>query len=73
MSSSFLKLAIPSALFAAGLMVTASSSFGKPEYTKKEKKGCTVCHVAAGKKDLNAVGQCYASNNHSLDGCEGKK
>lgn len=42
-----------------GLVFSASSSFGKPEYTKKEKKACTACHVAMGKKDLNDTGKCY--------------
>lgn len=43
-----------------GLIVTTSVSFGKAEYTKKEKKACTYCHTANGKKDLNDVGKCYA-------------
>ena len=72
MSKRFLKIALPSAIILGGLMVTSPSSFGKPEYTKKEKKGCTTCHVTSGKKDLNNVGNCYAKN-HSLDGCEVKK
>lgn len=66
------KIAIPSIVALAGLMVT-SSSFGKSEYTKKEKKGCTYCHVAQGKKELNEAGKCYAGHNHSLEGCEAKK
>ena len=52
--------AILSALaLAIGLLTTASVSFGKPEYTKKEKKGCTTCHVKVKDKDLNDVGKCY--------------
>lgn len=42
-----------------GLIVSSSVSFGKPEYTKKEKKGCVTCHVGMGKKELNGVGKCY--------------
>ena len=72
MSKAFLKIALPSLIVSSGLMITTSVSFGKPEYTKKEKKGCTACHVAQGKKDLNDVGNCYAKN-HSLEGCEVKK
>jgi hypothetical protein len=67
-----LKIAVPSAVVLGGLMLT-SLSFGKPEYTKKEKKGCTFCHVAQGKKELNETGKCYAEHNHSLDSCEPKK
>jgi hypothetical protein len=43
----------------------------KPEYTKKEKKGCTTCHVAQGKKELNDVGKCYGEKK-SLVTCEPK-
>lgn len=67
-----LKIAVPSAVVLGGLMVT-SLSFGKAEYTKKEKKGCTYCHVAQGKKEVNETGKCYAEHNHSLEGCEPKK
>ena len=72
MSKLFLKIAFPLTLALGGLMVT-TSSFGKTEYTKKEKKACTYCHTAQGKKDLNEVGKCYAEHNHSLEGCEPKK
>jgi hypothetical protein len=68
----FIKIAIPSVVVLGGLMVT-SSSFGKTEYTKKEKKACAYCHVTQGKKDLNDTGKCYAEHNHSLEGCETKK
>jgi len=53
-------------------MVT-SNSFGKTEYTKKEKKACTYCHTAQGKKELNDVGKCYGEHQHSLEGCDTKK
>ncbi len=72
MRTLILKIAVPSAVVLGGLMM-ASLSFGKPEYTKKEKKGCTYCHVAQGKKELNEAGKCYAEHNHSLEGCEAKK
>jgi hypothetical protein len=69
MSKSFLKVALPIALIAGGMMVSTQFSFGKAEYAKNEGKGCTYCHTAAGKKDLNDVGKCYAEHNHSLEGC----
>ncbi len=68
----FLTIGIPSAIIVTGLMMAPSSSFGKPEYTKKEGKGCTYCHTAAGKKDLNDVGKCYAEHGHSLESCGAK-
>jgi len=66
----FLKIALPLALIAGGMMVSTQFTFGKAEYTKKEKKGCTYCHVAAGKKDLKNIGKCYAEHGHSLEGCD---
>ncbi len=63
-----LRIALPVAALIAGLFVTTTASFGKPDYAKKEKKSCITCHVAAGKKDLNDTGKCYGKN-HSLDGC----
>ena len=72
MAKLMFKIAVSSVALLGGLMVT-SSSFGKTEYTKKEKKGCTYCHVGQGKKELNDVGRCYGEHNHSLEGCEPKK
>jgi len=40
----------------------------KPEYTKKEGKACTFCHVKAGSKELNDAGKYYQEHNHSLEG-----
>jgi hypothetical protein len=62
------KIAVPVAILMGGLLVCTSLSFGKAEYTKKEKKGCTFCHVSAGSKDLNAAGKYYKDHNHSLQG-----
>lgn len=61
------QLGVPLAVLSLGVMFS-TASFGKPEYTKKEKKACIYCHVAANSKDLNDVGKCYAKS-HSLDGC----
>ncbi len=69
MSRLILKITVVSALILGGLVLSSPFSFAKTEYTKKEGKGCTFCHVAAGKKDLNEVGKCYAEHNHSLEGC----
>lgn len=73
MMKSILKITIPSALVIVGMGLTTISSYAKPEYTKKEKKGCTYCHVTQGKKDLNDAGKCYAEHDHSLDACATKK
>ena len=70
-----LKYAIPLFVFVAGLITTATLSFGKAEYTKKEKKGCVYCHTKAlpkDSKDLNDVGKCYEKKK-TLDGCAAEK
>jgi len=63
---------IPPALAMGVLIMTTNVSMATTAYTKKEGKSCTFCHTAAGKKDLNDVGKCYAEHNHSLEGCEPK-
>lgn len=70
MSKLVLKIGLPMAILAGGLIVSTPFSFGKAEYTKKEKKACTYCHTANGKKELNDLGKCYAEHGHSLEGCE---
>ncbi|HEY4684293.1 MAG TPA: hypothetical protein VIH17_13725 [Candidatus Acidoferrales bacterium] len=47
-----------------------SLSHAKPEYSKKESKACTYCHIKMGTKELNDAGKCYAKHNHSLEGCK---
>lgn len=54
-------------------MVSTPFIFGKSEYTKREKRDARTCHTAAGKKDLNDIGKCYAEHGHSLEGCEKQK
>ncbi len=48
-------------LLAVVFTMSTSISFGKPEYSKKEKKGCQACHVDAKKKakELTEAGKCY--------------
>jgi hypothetical protein len=73
MTKSILKITIPGILIVAGFCFTTMNSYAKPEYSKTTKKGCTYCHTAAGKKDLNDIGKCYAEHDHSLDACGEKK
>lgn len=66
-----LKLILPALIVAGGLVVPATVSFGKAEYTKKEKKACSYCHTKGA--ELNKVGECYkAKTPHALEGCEAK-
>ncbi|MFZ0959687.1 MAG: hypothetical protein WAO35_02190 [Terriglobia bacterium] len=52
----------------SGALVSISTA--KPEYAKKEGKGCKYCHVTPGKPDLNDTGKCYKANDHSLAKCK---
>ena len=63
-----IQFAAPALILAGGLVLTSGLSFAKPEYTKKEKKGCVTCHVTATSKELNVTGKCY-SEKKSLEGC----
>ncbi|MDP2998790.1 MAG: hypothetical protein Q8N47_14990 [Bryobacterales bacterium] len=54
-----LKFAVPVLIFVGGLISTTTMSFGKAEYTKKEKKACVFCHVKATSKELNEAGKHY--------------
>jgi hypothetical protein len=54
-----LKLVLPAAVLAAGFLALTATSYAKPEYTKKENKPCTFCHVKAGSHDLNDSGKYY--------------
>ena len=70
-----LKVAFPAVIVTAGLMFCTVSSYGKPEYAKKEKQSCTTCHAKVEGKDampknLTEVGKCYAANDHSLAKCK---
>jgi hypothetical protein len=63
-----LKSVIPAVILIGGLWISVRPSYGKAEYAKTEKKGCTFCHVSAGKPDLNDAGKYYKDHDHSLDG-----
>ena len=62
-----LKYAVPVFIFVGGLTSTTTMSFGKAEYTKKEKKACVFCHVKATSKELNDAGKHYKEKK-TLDG-----
>ncbi len=66
------KYALPLFIFVGGLICTTSASFGKAEYTKKEKKPCAFCHVTATSKELNDAGK-YYKEKKTLDGYKAKE
>jgi hypothetical protein len=68
-----LKLVVPTFVLSAGLLITTSTGFAKPEDTKKTKKACTTCHVSAkGGKDLTAAGKYYQEKG-TLEGFKEEK
>lgn len=60
---SYLTVAI--ALF--GMSMSVMKVHAKPEYSKKEKAKCVVCHTKAGKKELNPTGEYYGKKK-TLEG-----
>jgi hypothetical protein len=67
-----LKYAIPLFVFVGGLVLSSTLSYGKAEYTKKEKKPCAFCHVTATSKELNDAGKHYKEKK-SLIGYQAKE
>ena len=66
------KSAVALAVLVAGLSFSVRPGYAKPEYSKKEKKGCTFCHVTMGKPELNDAGNYYQDHDHSLEGYKPK-
>lgn len=64
-----LKHLLPAIIAMGAFLVCTTATFGKAEYTKKEKKACTVCHTKANTKELNDVGKCY-DKDKSLANCK---
>jgi hypothetical protein len=56
-------------ILVAGLVVPATLSFGKPEYSKTTGAKCAVCHSKG--KELNQVGECYKEKK-DLKACQAK-
>ena len=67
------KVVVPAAVLIGGVFASSPFSFAKPDYMKKEQKACTYCHDALNKRDLNAMGKCYAEHGHSLEKCNPKR
>ena len=69
-----LKYAVPVFIFVGGLISTTALSYGKAEYTKKEKKTCVFCHVSTSSKEapLNEAGK-YYKEKKTLEGYQAEK
>ena len=53
---------VMSAALAAALFTFTNGLQAKPDYSKKEKKGCTTCHTSAKSKELNDTGKHYQTH-----------
>jgi hypothetical protein len=58
-----MKYIIPAFVLFLGIVATSTLSNAKPEYTKKEKKACTFCHVSGKSKELNEAGKYYRDHD----------
>ena len=68
LSNLVVSLAIPASL----LLVSASATFAKPEYTRRTDKACEFCHPP-NSRELNDAGKYYRDHKHSLEGYKPKE
>jgi len=54
-----IRMILPVVIVAAGFFAATQDAGATVEMAKKEKAGCTSCHVKAKDKELNEVGKCY--------------
>ena len=64
------RLAPPAIILAAILMLNTKPVAAKPEYTRRTKQGCDVCHPPDSRA-LNEAGE-YYRDHRSLDGFKPK-
>jgi hypothetical protein len=62
-----LKYVLPGMILLGGLILPATVSFGKPEYSRTTGAKCSVCHTKG--KELNKVGECYKAKK-DLKACQ---
>ena len=60
----FVRMILPAAIVAAGFFATTQDVSATVELAKKEKAGCTSCHVKPKEKELNDVGKCYKESKN---------
>jgi hypothetical protein len=65
------KYIAPAAILIAGIAFQPRPVSAKPEYTRRLKKGCDVCHPPDS-RELNEAGEYYRSHK-SLDGYKPKE
>jgi hypothetical protein len=68
MTQKLLRRMLPAFILAGGLWTGLTPSYGKPEYTRKEKQKCVFCHVSDKSYELNEAGKYYREHGWSLKG-----
>lgn len=59
-----IRMFLPAAIVAAGFFATTRDVGATVDIAKKEKAGCTACHVKPKEKELNDVGKCYQESKN---------
>jgi hypothetical protein len=62
-----IRFSVPALVLCTAFLLNSSVAFAKKEYTVKEKKPCTVCHITATSKELNDAGK-YYKEKKTLEG-----
>ena len=63
----FLQWMAPAGLLGAGLLLNASGSWAKPDYSRRTKKECSFCHPPDS-WNLTEAGKYYRDHKYSLEG-----
>ena len=66
-----LHLALPLSILAAGVFLSATSSWAVPEFARKTKKECSFCHPPDS-WNLTEAGKYYREHKYSLEGYKPK-
>ncbi len=64
-----LRMAISAVVACTGITLSMAPASAKLKLAKKEKTGCTTCHVSMKSKELNPTRKCY-SEKKSLTECK---
>jgi hypothetical protein len=63
----FVQFAMPAAVVAAGIMLSSTHAWTKPDYSRRTKKECRFCHPPDS-WNLTDAGKYYREHHYSLEG-----